>query len=223
MNSGSTPCNGNIEDFILVSIDGPRGVGKSFLANALRRSILNAGGVAWVTSEPTNGSTGDDALDRLSHGVNDIATLLLFCADRALHFEGNIGLLPGTIIICDRSSLSTWVYQGTSPEKRMLIESIHEHMPKPDICFILAASDEAWAKANGSVRKGGGDRGGLIPSDIKNNLFGAYMTKYLQGSVRTKLAKSFHIIEAYQPIDKMVDKCLSLIRESDKEASNESA
>lgn len=88
----------------LIFLDGPDGIGKSSLIEA----VYNALDVE-TTQEPFSGSIRDLATSRHA----DVTTqTMLYTADRRLHMAEIREWLADQDVICDRGPLSTLVYQG---------------------------------------------------------------------------------------------------------------
>lgn len=102
---------------IFVTLEGPEGAGKSTLQAALVEAILEHGKQVLATREPGGaGEVGQKIRQILLEGgaLTPLTEVFLFLADRAQHVEGTIrpALREGKIVICDRYSDSTIVYQG---------------------------------------------------------------------------------------------------------------
>lgn len=203
-----------------IVIEGPRGVGKSTLVKGVREKLTSLGVNSVWTREPSAVRYGKDAIARTRDGINDILTLLLFCADRAAHFdlfydEGEpfffMSHMPDTrikadaIVICDRYSLSTWVYQGRDEATRNLIEEIHKKLIEPDKMYVVGTDRERWLEVIRGDTSNESDRAGLRKSDMHPGKFESFMDLYLEGATRIP-AKSVEMLHAYGPIDEMVNK-----------------
>lgn len=101
---------------ILITIEGIDGSGKSTLASNLHSYLKQQGFPAVLTKEPGGSALGKQLREILQtqKQLSAKAEYLLFAADRAEHFQKVISphLQQHAIIISDRSSDSSLVYQG---------------------------------------------------------------------------------------------------------------
>jgi len=101
-----------------VAFEGVEGSGKSTQIELLAEALRAAGRVVRVTREPGGSGLGIE-IRRLAMHFSEpapapMAELLLYLADRAQHLHEVIrpALQAGEIVLCDRFSASTIVYQG---------------------------------------------------------------------------------------------------------------
>jgi dTMP kinase len=131
---------------IFITFEGIEGCGKSYQSKALYRKLLRLGHDAILTLEP-GGTPLGNAVRRLlkgtDHRISAEAELFLFNASRA-QLAAEIlwpALESGKIIVCDRFTDSTVVYQGYG--RGLDIESIkylNEFASaglKPDLTILL--------------------------------------------------------------------------------------
>lgn len=101
---------------MFVTLEGPEGAGKSTAALALKAELEAREIPVLLTREPGAGELGRQIRQILLHGgdMPALSELFLFLADRANHVETIIrpALELGTVVICDRFTDSTVVYQG---------------------------------------------------------------------------------------------------------------
>ncbi len=101
---------------MLITLEGPEGAGKSTLIRSLDQALGNRGFTVFSTREPGAGPVGSAIRSILLEGdaLSSRAELLLFLADRAQHVESMVrpALERGDVVLCDRYSDSTIVYQG---------------------------------------------------------------------------------------------------------------
>lgn len=101
---------------MFITLEGPEGAGKSTLARALSDRLSGAGKKVTLTREPGAGELGASIRQLLLHGgdMPAMTELFLFLADRANHVETLIrpALAEGGVVVCDRFTDSTLVYQG---------------------------------------------------------------------------------------------------------------
>lgn len=130
---------------MFVTLEGPEGAGKSTLIASLAEAIRARGKSVVATREPGGGPMGP-AIRRLlldSTSVPQAAELFLFLADRADHVAAVIrpALERGDVVLCDRFSDSTIVYQGYArgfpiDEVRRLCDLSSGGL-KPDLTLLL--------------------------------------------------------------------------------------
>jgi dTMP kinase len=149
-----------------ISFEGIDGCGKSTQAKLLAAHFSTEDQEIVRTREP-GGSPGAEAIrELLLTGATDKwsaeTELLLFTAARRDHLEKTINpaLATGQMVICDRFSDSTRVYQGaTRGDLRAKVDQLHEAMigREPDLTLIIDV-DPKIALARGLARNSGEDR-----------------------------------------------------------------
>jgi len=103
---------------MFITFEGVEGSGKSTQAKLLAEFLTQSGQKVALTREPGWGHLGElirrVILDERNFELDPFSELCLFCADRAQHVRDFIRprLDAGEIVICDRYSDSTVVYQG---------------------------------------------------------------------------------------------------------------
>ncbi len=102
---------------MFVTFEGPEGAGKTTLIRALGEALRASGEPVVATREPGGGGPTSVSIRELllqSETLTLEAELLLFLADRAEHVARVIrpALEQGALVLCDRYSDSTMVYQG---------------------------------------------------------------------------------------------------------------
>ena len=146
-----------------ITFEGVDGAGKSTQVELLYQSLEKHGFNSIVTREP-GGSPGSEALrkilvDKNKYSWSNLSELLLFFAARKDHVEKTIlpALKEGKIVICDRFTDSTRVYQSQgNKELGILIELLQREIIQldPDLTFILSINPEISLQRTSS-RKGG--------------------------------------------------------------------
>jgi dTMP kinase len=138
---------------IFITFEGGEGSGKSFQTKALYRKLVQSGVPVLLTREPG----GTEACEKISHllkqlkdiDMTPLTELLLFNASRAQLIADIIrpNLKEGKIVICDRYTDSTVVYQGYGRgldlEMVKTINDIATHGLKPDLTILLDIAPEA--------------------------------------------------------------------------------
>lgn len=133
-----------------IVIEGVDGSGKSTQARLLAHALTDRGYNVKLTAEPTrDGPIGERLLRPALTGQISIADpramALLFIADRFDHCAREIvpHLAAGSVVICDRYTLSTLVYQGLAL-RRILgdqsiawLEGVGAGTLQPDLTVVL--------------------------------------------------------------------------------------
>jgi dTMP kinase len=101
---------------MFITFEGPEGAGKTTAIAALADRLQRAGHQVIRTREPGAGDLGKKIRSILleEDELDGKTELLLFLADRANHVQSVIrpALAEGKIVLCDRFTDSTLVYQG---------------------------------------------------------------------------------------------------------------
>ena len=149
-----------------LTFEGADGSGKSTQARRLAETLKSEGRDVVLTREP-GGSKGAEEIRRLlvegDPGRWSAETeILLFFAARRDHLERTIlpALARGAIVISDRFSDSTRVYQGAARgELRTVVDTLHRLMieKEPDLTLVIDIDAETGLK-RGLARNSGEDR-----------------------------------------------------------------
>ena len=138
-----------------VSFEGIDGSGKSTQIQYLAKYLETLGFDVIITREPGGSVGGEQIRKLLLQGEVDRwspeTELLLFTAARRDHLERIIlpALDDGKIVICDRFTDSTRLYQGMrGPNLRNLVELLNEKviMCDPDLTIIIDINPETGLK-----------------------------------------------------------------------------
>jgi dTMP kinase len=132
---------------ILIAIEGLDGAGKTSLAKALHKALLNCGFRAVYTYEPYSNAIRE-IFELGSLKLTPEVEALLMVADRYSHYAGLIRpeLSTGAIVILDRYIYSTLAYQGSLGVDIGWLESLHKYLPEPDLCIYLDVDPELGLK-----------------------------------------------------------------------------
>lgn len=143
---------------LFITLEGGEGSGKSTQAQLLKSWFAEAfpGREILVTREPGGTEQAEEIRNILVNGAADKlsvqAEALLMIAARTEHVQKIIqpALLRDAIVICDRFSDSTLVYQGLAHDTDIhLLRSIHQFGfgdLRPDLTFILDLPPEQGLK-----------------------------------------------------------------------------
>ena len=143
---------------LFITLEGGEGSGKSTQARLLKRWLSDVfpGREILVTREPGGTEQAEEIRAILVNGAADKLSVqteaLLMIAARTEHVQKIIqpALLRDAIVICDRFSDSTLVYQGLAQGKDIdLLQSIHEFGfsdLRPALTFVLDVPPEQGLK-----------------------------------------------------------------------------
>ena len=138
-----------------ISFEGIDGSGKSTQIKYLAQFLENLGFAVVITREPGGSIGGEQIRNLLLQGETDRwsaeTEILLFTAARRDHLERIIlpALEDGKVVICDRFTDSTRMYQGMrGPSLRNLVELLNEKVIKcdPDLTIIIDINPETGLK-----------------------------------------------------------------------------
>lgn len=146
------PAQGLSSRGILVTVDGPSGVGKSTVTALLAELLSSSAHHTLATAEPSPSPIGQLA----RHGTHDYHGLtlsLLVAADRYHHSATVVqpAIDRGVIVICDRSMVSALVLDRLDGVDADYIIGLYRHLPRPDLAFILT-DDPAACRARAAAR-----------------------------------------------------------------------
>ena len=131
---------------LFITFEGGEGSGKSFQSSVLYKLLTRENIPSILTREPGGTPLGEEITKCLkwqTSGISPIAELLLFNASRSHLIETVIkpALKDGKVVICDRFTDSTIVYQGYGREMDMeTIEKINNTATgglKPDLTILM--------------------------------------------------------------------------------------
>lgn len=128
---------------ILVSVEGPNGVGKTTLATALTARLGEIGVAAIQTCEPTRTRFGR-FVRRVSEDTVGLALAALVAADRRYHSETVLwpAVNRGLVVVTDRYLESSLVLQQIDGVPLETIWALNRGTLLPAITVILKASEE---------------------------------------------------------------------------------
>ena len=138
-----------------ISFEGIDGSGKSTQIKHLAQFLENLGFAVVITREPGGSIGGEQIRNLLLQGETDRwsaeTEILLFTAARRDHLERIIlpALEDGKVVICDRFTDSTRMYQGMrGPSLRNLVELLNKKVIKcdPDLTIIIDINPETSLK-----------------------------------------------------------------------------
>jgi dTMP kinase len=133
-----------------IVVEGGEGVGKSTQVERLTSKLRSIGRSVDQTREPGGTPAGAELRQRLLHGgaVDPETELGWFLEDRQIHVDERIrpNLENGMIVVCDRFSPSTIVYQGVA--RGMGVDYVETRCREatkevvPDVVLVLDLADD---------------------------------------------------------------------------------
>lgn len=133
-----------------VYIDGPDGTGKSSLVKNLDKLLTNSGLTVAATAEPMNMMYGSLIRNRFNATEDSLGyryeLAYAFCADRQYHQSTVIlpALIDGEVVIQDRGSISTLVYQIDLFDGHP--EVLFQNVVRPDLAILLVCNEDDFRK-----------------------------------------------------------------------------
>jgi dTMP kinase len=131
---------------LFVSVDGPNGVGKSTLIEAIAHNITQNGFHVHLTKEVTKTTLGKFIKDFHKEYRGKTLALLL-AADRQNHIEQDIlpALKSHDIVITDRYLDSSLVFQRLDGVELSFLWKINSEFLKPNLSIVVTASTDVVA------------------------------------------------------------------------------
>lgn len=200
---------------LFITFEGGEGAGKSTQINLMAEELTKSGHTVDITREP-GGTPGAEAIRRLlvegsADSWDAMTETVLFLAARLDHVRKRIipALREGKIVLCDRFSDSTRVYQGVG--KGMddaLIALLHAETIgefKPDLTILLDIDPEEGLRRAGA-RAGNENR--FESMDL------AFHRRIREGFLALAKAEPqrFAIIDAAQPVERVQADIVAAVR-----------
>ncbi|MBD5396080.1 MAG: dTMP kinase [Lachnospiraceae bacterium] len=131
----------NLDGFF-VAIDGPNGVGKSTLIEAIKEKMESLGYIVYTTKEPTDTKLGR-FIRRFAEGHYGISLACLVAADRYEHLMNEIipELKKRKLVITDRYVLSSLILQQMDGVSDIFILNSNAEIIKPDLQLAVFAEE----------------------------------------------------------------------------------
>lgn len=195
---------------MFVTFEGPEGAGKTSVLHELAQGLAQAGHRVRTTREPGEGEVGTRIRAILLHGdhLDPLEELFLFLADRAHHCRTVIrpALEEGVIVLCDRFTDSTVVYQGYAggldlDEVRTLNHRATRGLV-PDLTFLLDVAPEV-----GLGRLRDRNRMDALPVDFHHRVREGFLTEASREPDR------WVVVQASQPFEKVVLECRRVLEQ----------
>ncbi len=197
-----------------ISFEGIDGSGKSTQIKKLARFLKNLNFDVIITREPGGSVGGEEIRNLLLQGQVDRwsaeTEILLFTAARRDHLERIIlpAIDDGKIVLCDRFTDSTRMYQGMrGPNLRNLVDMLNEKVIKhdPDLTIIIDIDPEISLKRAKSRKT----------AEERFEDFGVELQmKMRKGFI--ELAKEFsnriELVNGQQSVDRLAQDICSLVK-----------
>ena len=161
----------------LIAVDGPNGVGKSTIIEAVEKKLRLYLVDVFTTKEPTDTELGF-FLRNFSEKEPGIGLACLVAADRYEHLKNEIipMLEKEKVVITDRYILSSLILQGMDGVNTKFIININDEIIKPDLQVSLFA-DERISQSRLCER-------GKLTRFEKNNQTGCEL-QYMNSGIKT--------------------------------------
>ena len=202
------------EKGFFISFEGIDGSGKSTQIQRLGKYLETLGFDVIITREPGGSVGGEQIRDLLLQGAVDRwspeTEILLFTASRRDHLERIIlpALENGKIVICDRFTDSTRMYQGMrGPSLRKFVELLNEKVIKcnPDLTIIIDINPETGLKRAKS-RKTVEERFEDFGVDLQMKMRQGFIELSKEFSNRIK------VVDGQQSVDKLAQDICTLVK-----------
>jgi dTMP kinase len=135
---------------LFIVFEGIDGSGTTTQSKILKKWLVKKGYKVHLTAEPSDNFIGNTirqilkkrvipSADSLSPEIDHKTIALLFAADRLDHIQNEIAplLKNNHIVISDRYTISSIVYQGEYTKDKKWIETINKYALIPDITFFI--------------------------------------------------------------------------------------
>jgi dTMP kinase len=135
-------------DELLVSIDGPGGVGKTTTIAHLAAILGSAGLPVHRTAQPSTGPIGTLASELVPTTTGGAVLACLFAADRYHHLDNEIRphRAAGRIVLCDRYLAAGLVVQRADGLDLAFLAAVNQLADPPDLAVILTAEPATIAQ-----------------------------------------------------------------------------
>ncbi|MBO0473936.1 dTMP kinase [Enterococcus ureasiticus] len=194
---------------LFIVIEGVDGVGKTSVCNDLKKVIeKKTDKKVMITKETAYNYLSSKIVDLiLNKKMDKVTELFLFLSCRRQHYLDVIApeLFKGTILICDRFTLSTYVYQGGIIEENVItdLNSLAIENFIPDITFFLDASTYNLKKRISKKQKDRFERKIDVQFYVKE--YKRLLKKYDDNTI---------VIDSNKSLNEVVDSCWAYMQMS---------
>ncbi|MDX9786731.1 MAG: dTMP kinase [Desulfobacterales bacterium] len=197
---------------MFITLEGIEGSGKTSQVNPIVTYLESIGLDCAITREPGGTQIGEKIrailLDPASSGLDPMAELLLYMADRAQHIHETIipWLRAGKTVVCDRFFDATAAYQGYARQQDIaLIHRLHALLFStltPDITLLLdlppaVGLARAWQQIHQGQRRDMETRFEKEAVAFHERVRAGYL------ALAKREPRRFHIIDAEQDQDQV--------------------
>ncbi|MCS7215294.1 MAG: dTMP kinase [Thermodesulfovibrio sp.] len=198
---------------IFITFEGIEGSGKTTQGKILVEKLKREGFNVLYTYEPGDTQAGKHIRGILLNSeirINPLCELLLYFADRVQHIEEKIkpSIESGFIVICDRFTDSTFVYQGYARGISIdLIKRLNKVILDkfiPDLTILLDCPAEVGLKRNQKINKK--DRFEIENLDFHEKVRRGYLELVQVNK------KRFFVLDATQSIDKISEEIYKKVK-----------
>ena len=206
-----------------IVFEGIDGCGSSTQAQLLHEYFTTKHGKSHLTAEPSTGPFGNMCRQILFNRIHiangkhphftdsnlfDTQMAHLMATDRHDHLYNDVdGILKsinnGSNVICTRYILSSYAYQGNTPEEIELVGNLNSHFPLPDLLIYLDNTVQS------SMRR----MHNRIVKDVHENVTRLTHTKENYDNVLKSYTGELYTVDATLPIAVIANKIISKINE----------
>jgi len=214
----------NKQKGLFITFEGPDGSGKTSVIKEIEKRLSNVFPNKVVTTREPGGKNNVIAedirniiLNKLEYRITPMTEALLFAASRAQHVHDFIlpHLKANDIVLCDRFVHSSLIYQGIARGLGFeAVKEINKYATqglRPDLTFVLMITPEEGHRrimANSNREYNRLDREAL---EMHEKVYQGYI------DMINKYKDEFVLIDASQPLDKVVNDVLNIITATIKE------
>ena len=197
-----------------ITFEGIDGSGKSTQIRNLAKFLEDSGFDIIITREPGGSVGGEEIRNLLLQGAVDRwsaeTEILLFTAARRDHLERVIlpALKDGKIVICDRFTDSTRMYQGMrGPKLRDLVDKLTEEVINcdPDLTIIIDIDPEISLRRAKS-RKTAEERFEDFGVDLQKKMRSGFIDLSKEFSSRVE------VVNGHQSVDELAKEIRALVK-----------
>ena len=197
-----------------ITFEGIDGSGKSTQIQKLAKFLKNLGFDIIITREPGGSVGGEEIRNLLLQGKVDRwsaeTEILLFTAARRDHLERIISpaLRDGKIVICDRFTDSTRMYQGMrGPKLRDLVDKLTDEVINydPDLTIVIDIDPEISlkrAKSRKTVEERFEDFGVELQKDMRQGFI----------DLSKEFSSRIEVVNGHQSIDDLANDIFSVVK-----------
>lgn len=189
-----------------ITIDGIDGSGKTSVVEKVAKELG-----AVVVEQPSPRHLGPLIRKCVAGSLEATPQQLiqLFVADRIALYLEEIGpqLAAGRPVICSRSGMSTYAYQGQDGHKEYIVELHNQFVQKADLAVVLALDVEEAQK-----RMSGRNGNDSFDGNLEMQAMASHLYLDAAHNHYEAFAKDVEIVDASQSLDETVNEILEVVR-----------